>query len=342
MQLHRPKDIDSLNEDFFKNEFSGRIIQEDPVITESETEYPETNLIQGEIDGIIVEHESDIRSGYVAKQLERLSNASYENGNRIFHEFPEDSEDEDSLIDSLEEKNLFDSFPEIDFDPSVFNDDDLSEREIRRESVRRAKEDARITIENEKEKIREQKQLEKTVQRPFGKKKTAIVLMVVFIVLNILCLGMCGIFGTMADNGNSLTLSEKLTVHYVDGINISTPAYKGKLIAVTAESIQGSRNVLFTDEEGSSVIGKVIAIGDGIYGIDLGERVVKADAQSIIGVVSFATPDISPVYLFFTAFGMFPVILFALALLFTVLLSVLRIKKLNLEIKRLEENYNII
>ena len=343
MQLHRPKDIDSLNADFFRNEFSGDTVKEETVKPEPEAE---TNLIQAEIDSVIVENESDMEAGYVAKQIERLSNAGYRNENRIFHEFPDDVPEEDDrvneLIDSLEEKNLFDSFPEIDFDPSVFNDDDLSEREIKKESVRKAKEEAKITIENEKEKIREQKKLEKKVQKPFGKRKTAVFLMVIFIIINLVCIGCCGIFGTMADNGNKLTLSDSLTVYYVDGINIPTASYRGKLIAITPENIQGSRNVLFTDEEGDSVIGKVIAIGDGIYGIDIGVKVVKTERESIIGVVKLATPDISLAYSLFTAFGMFPVILFALALILTVVLSVSRIKKFNREIKALEENYNII
>ena len=55
MQLHRPKDIDSLNADFFRNEFSGDTVKEENVSPE-----PETNLIQAEIDSVIVENESDM------------------------------------------------------------------------------------------------------------------------------------------------------------------------------------------------------------------------------------------------------------------------------------------
>lgn len=180
------------------------------------------------------------------------------------------------------------------------------------------------------------------MQKPFGKKRATIAIMVIFITVNLLCMASFGLFRTIADNGNSVTVSQNLTLKYVDGINIPTASYRGKLIAVGPENIQGSRNVLFTDEEGDSVIGKVIAIGDGIYGIDIGVKVVKAEKESILGVIKFATPDISLVYSLFTAFGMFPVILLAIALIITVVLSASRIKKLNREIKELEKNYNII
>lgn len=341
MQLHRPKDINSLNEDFFKNEFSGSILTEDTAQPEKEQSYPENNIIQGEIDSIIVEHESDIKSGYVAKQLEKLSNAEYTNDDRIFHDFSQDDFEENELLDKLDEKNLFESFPEIDFDPSVFNDDDLSERELRKESVRKAKEEAKATIENEKEKIKEQKKLEKKVQKPFEKRRTTITLMIVFIIANLLCISLCGIFSSMAKNGNTLTLSP-VTLQYVDGISISSSNHKGKIIAVTSDNIQGSQTVLFTDEAGTQTIGKVIAIGDGVYGIDIGEKVVRAEKENILGIVKLSTPDIATVYQTIAVFGNILFIVLLIILLLTVLLSALRIKKLNREIKELNENYNII
>lgn len=343
MQLHRPKDINSLNEDFFKNEFSGSDLAENSVLTEGfSNPSSESTLIQGEIDSIIVENESDIESGYVAKQIEKLSNAEYTNDDRIFHDFSQDDYEEHEENRDIDEKGLFEAFPEIDFDPSVFNDDDLSERELRKESVRKAKEDAKVTIENEKEKIKEQKRLEKKVQQPFKKRRTAITLMIVFIIANLLCISLCGIFSSMARNENTLAISGNLTLQYVDGLNISSPNYRGKIIAVAPESIQGSRSVLFTDESGDSVIGKVIAIGDGVYGIDVGEKVLRAEKESIIGIVKFSTPDISLIYVVLVAFGNLPLILLLITLILTVLLSVLRIKKFNREIRELEENYNII
>ncbi len=343
MQLHRPKDINSLNEDFFKNKFSGNTLVEDSVLREDfPSPAPEDRLIQGEIDSIIVENEHDIKSGYVAKQIEKLSNTEFTNSNHIFHDFPEDDYEEYEQTSQFDEKDLFNAFPEIDFDPSVFNDEEeLSERELKKESVRKAKEEARATIENEKERIKQQKELEKTVQKPFAKKRTAYAVMSVLIILSILSAAICGIIGNMGKNGNMTKISS-LTLHYVDGNNISSQEYEGCIIAVDSGNIQGSQTVLFSNENDVQTIGRVIAIGDNVYGIDTGEKVHRAEKESITGIVKFTTPEIKTVYGIISTFSNILFIVTGICLLTVIVIFAVIIKKLNRKIKELEEEYNII
>lgn len=336
MDLHRPKDINSLNDDFFKDTYSGEPEQNSPVLTEEKNKPLESNnLIQGEIDAIIVESEADIKSGYVARQLKQLTETEFTNKDQIFHDFSQETDDD--------EVALYKAFPEIDFDPSIFSDDEEEQEQkaAQKEAVKKAKEEAKAVVENEKKRIKEQKALEREVQKPFSKKRNTVIFATIFFLVGVLAASVCGILHSISTHANALTVSS-LTLYYADGGKIDTQQYKGKVIAVTNGSIQGSQNVLFRNENDIYSIGKVIAIGNGIYGIDMGNKVHRAEKEDIIGIVKFATPNISDFYMVTAKLPQICFVTIGIYLALVVFLAVLKIRKANREIDELEENYEII
>lgn len=336
MDLHRPKDINSLNDDFFKDTYSGEPEQSSTVLTEEKNEPTENdNLIQGEIDAIIVESEADIKSGYVARQLKQLAETEFTNNDQIFHDFSQETDDDESA--------LYEAFPEIDFDPSIFSEDEEEQerKEAKKEAVKKAKEEAKSVVENEKKRIKEQKALEQEVQKPFSRKRNTVIFTTIFFIIGVLAASVCGILHSISTHAGSLTVSS-LTLYYADSAKIDTQQYKGKVIAATNGSIQGSQDVLFRKEDGTRSIGKIIAIGDGIYGIDMGDKVHRVNKEDIIGIVKFATPNIAKFYLITAKLPEICFVTIGIYLALVVFLAVLRIRKANLEIEELEENYEII
>ncbi len=336
MDLHRPKDINSLNDDFFKDTYSGEPEQSSPVLTEEKNEPSEdNNLIQGEIDAIIVESEADIKSGYVARQLKQLAETEFTNNNQIFHDFSQEADDDESA--------LYEAFPEIDFDPSIFSEDEEEQerKEAKKEAVKKAKEEAKSVVENEKKRIKEQKALEQEVQKPFSRKRNTVIFATIFFIIGVLAASVCGVLHSISTHAGALSVSS-LTLYHADSARIDTEQYKGKIVAVTNGSIQGSQDVLFKKEDGTRSIGKIIAIGDGIYGIDMGNKVHRASKEDIIGIVKFTTPNIAKFYLVTAKLPEICFVAIGIYLALVVFLAVLRIRKANLEIEELEENYEII
>lgn len=218
--------------------------------------------------------------------------------------------------------------------------DDPKERE--KDAIRRAKDDAKASIENEKKKIKAQKKLENTVQRPFGKRKTAIIMLVVFLVIGILATAVSTLMYAVEKSDNGMINLAGFTVAYVDADKVSGDEHIGRYIFSRSGSIQGNDTLFFLSAADIPTVADVIGFGDGLYAVNLGSSIYRVEQSKILGSVKFETPQVAILRSAVSGYTFVVYAVLAIYFILVILFSSLRIGKLNAAIRRLEESYELI
>lgn len=371
MQLHRPKSLDDLNVDFFSGE-TGLGEENDEI---KETETPSETLPDGEIDlsmyTEVVPNETEashIESERKIPQLPHkdpsepysheeilkflsedfsklddvIGDITFTEAQNDWQAQEEEMEDKKTLVD---EKTALESFPDLSDSiidlaakPSPVKDDKQTEKD----AIKKAKEDAKNTIENEKKKIKEQKKLEKTVQRPFGKRRTAIALLVIFMIIGILASACAALIYAVDKSDEGYIKISGVAVGYVDGEKIRSDKNVGEYIFVKQGRVQGNDTLLFLDADKTLAVADVIGFGDGVYAVSMRSTVYRVDQANILGCAKFKTPNIAVIRNIVADYSVVAFAALGIYFVLVILFSALRIRKLNSVIRELEESYELV
>ncbi|MDD6021065.1 MAG: hypothetical protein ACI4GA_07345 [Acutalibacteraceae bacterium] len=375
MQLHRPKSLDDLNVDFFSGdvhldeedlgpaELSAEEESSNEAVTDFDA-YTESVLNGTDIADIISEHkmpqlpQKDPSEPYSREDIMNFLAEDFSKLDDILNDvtFTQVKEEEETnekteetemndINAPVDEKELFESFPDLsssiidkDARPTPVRDDRQSEKD----AIKKAKENAKTSIENEKKKIKEQKKLEKTVQKPFGKRRAAIFFLILFLIIGILASSCIALIYAVDKADYGLLKLGGTTIAYVDGENIGSEKYVGSYLFVRQGRIQGNDTLLFIDDANTMKVADVIAFGDGVYAVNMNSSVYRAEQSKILGYAEIKTPDISAVRNIIVDYS--AVVFAALALYFVlvILFSAIRIRKLNSAIRQIEESYELV
>lgn len=370
MQLHRPKALEDLNIDFF----SGETERNDEPLEEKEAYSQSSDFstyLENDTFSVSDETENVKKSPQLPKKapdepystdeiltllaedfsaLDELATGSAFTSSTVRQEDgTSDAVQEESHIGEtvplVDEKTVLESFPDIstsilDLAAKPQATDDPKKKE--KDAIKRAKEDAKASIENEKKKIKEQKNLEKTVQRPFGKRRVAIFLMVVFLVIGILASAALSLAYAVEKTDDGMLDVAGLTVTYVDGSKIEGDEHIGEYIVFKSGRIQGNDTLLFLDSAGTPTVADVIGFGDGLYAVNLASSVYRVEQSKILGCAKLKTPMLAVVRNAVSGYSFVVFAVLAIYLILVILFSSLRIGKLNSAIRKLEENYELI
>lgn len=367
MQLHRPKALDELNVDFFsgdieqdKEKESGENLIESADRAETEIQI-NTQSVPNETDFPIIDEERKI------PQLPKKDSSEPYSKSEILEFLAEDFSKLDSVLDNVpfteteikerkeheeatedmakkatpvDEKAALESFPDL--SESIIDLAAKGEKQREKEAIKKAKEDAKNSIENEKQKIKEQKKLEKTVQRPFGKRRAAILLMVIFLLIGILASAASAMIYAVDKSDNGLLNISSFTIGYVDGDKIDSADHFGKYILVKQGRIQGNDTLLFMYAGNTMTVADVIGFGDGLYAVNMGTTVYRVAQSDILGCAKFKTPNMAVVRNIVVGYSFIVFAVLAIYIILVILLSSMRIKKLNAVIKSLKESYELV
>ncbi len=243
-----PKTLDEINAQF-----------------EEETKSRRDTVIIKSPDDIKVPENAPISPG----MLINLIGETKEEENKIFHDLPEENND-------TGKKNK----------TSTDTEDEMEK--LDRERLKKEKENQNNLIREEKERIRDQKQLEKSVQRPFKRRRFFVFLFVVFFII-----GLAGSFAvyavTSCQNNNNTFSILSYTLYYSD--DYGTDYYNNYVIIENAtDHIQGMKDILYTNDDGENVIGSIVALTGGSYAVSTFNGVTKVKTDKVLGSVLFTLP----------------------------------------------------
>ncbi len=357
MSLHRPVDLDSLNDGFFSPEG-----KEEPRV-------PEKKRSQRIIDTDSPE-----------SVIDALKDVEFSKSNSIFHDIPDysqsgssagsskDLSDTDSVFTNSVSKNeseksvpesdddFKDAFPDVEFDPDFFrvdpeeydamkkgNETEGKEQLDERKAIKEAKKKAKASINREKEMIKQQKKIEGTVQGTFSGRRTVKFITAVLIIIGILAGAFAGTVFAISRSESGVINLGPVKVGYIGDEKIIGPGHFGEIIVVKQSGIQGNCSVLFNSVDmGKYAFGDVIAFGDSIYAIDIVSAVIRVPYQSIVGVSRFSVKNMSDVYSFISTQYILCAIILAVYFVLIITVSTVIIKKFNKKIKRFQEEYELV
>ncbi|MGN1348562.1 MAG: hypothetical protein ACI4VI_06420, partial [Acutalibacteraceae bacterium] len=283
----------------------------------------------------------------------------------VFHDLPEDGgEGEETKADlsketsvsekppertpQISEEEALRSFPDFDFDMSIFEaeenrgdsgetDEPLSEKE----ALKAHKAKAKLELKAEKEKIKTQHKLENKVQKPFRQRRILAFFMVLFLLFGFLAAGLtAALYLTGTSPETTLHIGD-YSVLFVDGTNIKSTNYENKIVILKNESVKSSNPVLFATND-SLRIEEIVAIGDGVCAVNITNRITTLRTNDIKSVVSFSIVNIeslykiihSETYKVIIGFGVY----FAAVIIFFSALIIMK----NRKIKKYRESYELI
>lgn len=367
MQLHRPKALDELNVDFFSGDIGQDEEKESRENLIESTDRAESEI---QIDTQSVPNKTDLQDiseEQKIPQLPKKDSSEPYSKSEILEFLAEDFSKLDEVLDNVpftetkikereeheevaqvmakeatpvDEKAALESFPDL--SESIIDLAAKGDKQREKDAIKRAKEDAKNSIENEKQKIKEQKKLEKTVQRPFGKRRAAILLMVLFLIIGILASAACAMIYAVDKSDNGLLSISDMSLGYVDGDKIESADHFGKYILVKQGRIQGNDTLLFMYAGSTMTVADVIGFGDGLYAVNMGTTVYRVAQSDIIGCAKFKTPSMAVVRNIVVGYSFIVFAVLAIYIILVVLLSSMRIKKLNSVIKSLKESYELV
>ncbi len=371
MQLHRPKSLDDLNIDFF----SGETLPEEEISPVTETEAPKeampdeeidlsmyTEVVPNKTESAQIESERKIPQlphkdpsepysheeilDFLSEDFSKLDDVL---GDITFTKTEENEPSEDEKMDKKEplvdEKTALESFPDLSdsiIDLAAKPTPSKDDRQSEKDAIKKAKEDAKNTIENEKKRIKEQKKLEKTVQMPFGKRRAAIILLVVFLIIGILASACAALIYAVDKSDEGYIKISGITVGYVDGEKIKSDKNVGEYIFVKQGRVQGNDTLLFVDADRTLAVADVIGFGDGVYAVSMRSTVYRVSQANILGSAKFKTPNIAVVRNIVADYSVVAFAALGIYLVLVILFSAIRIRKLNSVIRELEENYELV
>lgn len=366
MNPHRPVDLDSFNRDFFS---SG----------EEKTDSPKAEnkvFTAGGETGESTADKSALSPALTAEVIDALMKLKVSSENPVFHSFPEDEEDtpaeekdtyneEEGVLaekpaadtssakssTGVTEQEALESFPDFDFDPTIFeaaqesdkgemlpeDNDDSQDDDDDEEFF-----DSGNFIREEKKKIKAQKKLEKKIQRPFKSRRLLTFVMIIMIIVGLVAAAVSGLLYETGNTPESSFDVGNYSFCYIDGVNIQSSEVKDGLVLISKNTVTSTETILYRHND-ETRIETIIAVGDNSYGIRYeGNPLQVIQAEEIEGIVIFSINGIKPVYdiahykpavIFGAVFGY----LAAVIILFSVLISVR-----NKKIKKYRESYQLV
>lgn len=354
MKPHRPIDLDLFNEEFFSKKEGGNNsgTSENPVFTSVPKEAPPVRS----------DEKPKLHPSLTADVIEGLMKLQLSQESPVFHNLP----DEERAVSpdvkeqppvqpvapskrtpQISEEEALKSFPNFDFDPKVF---DTSEDEAAPEIIPVRGNDAlpgeeefpNSEAENDRNKAKRQKKLEKKIQRPFLAKRLFSLLMVLFILVGIAVSGFAAILYKTGNTPESSFDIGGYSICYVDGENIKSSIIKNGIVVLKQERITGKRTILYRHNE-STRLEKIVGVGEESYGIRYeGNPMQVINLGEIKGAAVFTLENIKPVYEIAhyqptAALAAIAIYFMTVIIFFSVLIS-LRNKK----IKKYRESYQIV
>lgn len=367
MQLHRPKALDDLNVDFFSGDTPREEEKKDITspgendvglelgIMYDKNESEETVDLRLESERKIPQlpnkdpsqpySKSEILE-FLAEDFSKLDNVlenatfTQEKEKEEVEHMKSEKQKESERMPLVDEKTALESFPDL--SESIIDLAAKGGKQHEKEAIKKAKENAKNSIENEKKKIKEQKKLEKTVQRPFGKRRTTVVLTIIFLLIGILASAASAMIYTIDKSDNGLVKISSVSLGYVDGDKIDSPDHLGKYFLVKQGRIQGNDTLLFLYAGSALTLADVIGFGDGLYAVNMGNTVYRVAQTDILGCAKLKSPNLTVVRNIVVGYT-FVVFAFLVMYMFLVILfSSMRIRKLNAVIKGLKESYELV
>ncbi len=374
MQLHRPKALDDLNVDFFSgdvkndNEKPKSEIEEIgftfdkqtesvPYKTESspiESEHRTPKLPNKAYDEPYNKEEiMEFLAEDFSKLDEVLENVPFTNATQVEPETPTYTEEREHVYTQepierkplVDEKTALESFPDLSesiIDLAAKPTQPKNEKQREKDAIKQAKDNAKNSIENEKKRIKEQKKLEQTVQRPFGKRRASIILLVIFLIIGILASAATALVYAVEKSDEGYIKISDITVAYVDGDKISGDKHIGEYIFVKQGRIQGNDTLLFLGAGNKLSVADVIGFGDGLYAVEMGSTVYRVDKANILGCAKLKTPNLAIVRNVVAGYSFMVFGVLAIYLILVILFSSMRLRKLNAVIKSYKESYELI
>ena len=332
MDLHRPLDLNKINEDFF----SGKMQDDIDTAKEKDLTADEVESVNDVFSSIEL-NESFNPDFSLGKIKDLLSDLDVRESG-IFHDVPEEKtsqEDTDS------------SFPEIEPDLSELKihqeaPDKKEQKKLEKEKLKLEKENAEKEIDEEKKKLKELKSLEYSVQKPFRKRRVCVILLIFLLLFDMIVSAFSFLVSKTDSNYLAPLKLFGYNVNFVDGENIQSGKYINNIIFFKDAPVQGNQTILFSSDSSAATIGEIIAIGDNIYAINLETSVTKIESNRILGVINFAIPDASGIITIIRYnidYLLIACISFAVIVLIT---FSMRIANLNKKIKMLKESYELV
>ncbi len=382
MQLHRPKALDDLNVDFFSgdidnteekiqketgdilNRFTDEIDIDFSKYTEDVSNVTEPIESERRIPQLPNKDASepyskeeimDFLSEDFSKLDEIIENIPFtgisDEGNEEKVEFRHEVVSEEHKEEPVERKPLVDektaleSFPDlsdsiIDLAAKPIHTNNEKQRE--KDAIKQAKDNAKNSIENEKKRIKEQKKLEKTVQRPFGKRRAAVFLLVIFLILGIFASAVAALAYAVDKSDEGYVKMSGITAAYVDGDKISGDKHIGEYIFVKQGRIQGNDTLMFLGAGNTLNVADVIGFGDGLYAVEMGSTVYRVDSSNILGCAKFKTPNLAIIRNIISGYSFMVFGGLAIYFVLVIFLSSMRLRKLNAAINEIKESYELI
>ena len=356
MKPHRPIDLDLFNEEFFSGKEVGNdsAAPESPVFTSTPEE---TSTVSSEKPKLHPSLTADVIEGLMKLQLSQES--------PVFHNLPDEEKTAAPAVKEqtpvqpvqpvapskrtpqISEEEALKSFPDFDFDPKIFDtaEDEASPEIIPvrgNDALPEEEEFQSSEIENDKNKLKKQKKLEKKIQRPFLAKRLFSLLMVFFILAGIAVSGFAAILYKTGNTPESSLDIGGYSICYVDGENIESSIIKNGIVVLKQEKITGKRTILYRHNE-STRLEKIVGVGEESYGIRYeGNPMQVISLGEIKGVAVFTLENIKPVYEIAhyqptAALAAIAIYFMTVIIFFSVLIS-LRNKK----IKKYRESYQIV
>lgn len=348
MNPHRPIDLDSFDEEFFSIERTAE--NNDAQEKQVFSGLPDTN-----------EQIMSLHPSLTDDVIEGLMNVKIRQNGPVFHDLPDDvgegekatselsneasaSEKSPERTPQISEKEALKSFPDFDFDASIFEAEEnengdaaLSEKE----ALKAHKAKAKLELKAEKEKIKTQHKLENKVQKPFRQRRISAFFMVLFLLFGFLAaVFMSALYLTGTTPEATLHIGDYYSL-FVDGTNVTSSSYENKIVILKNESVKSNGPVLFAAND-SLKIEEIVAIGDGVCAVNVTNRIVAVRTNDIKSVVSFSIVNMESLYktvrseTYKVVIGF--VIYFAAVIIFFSALIVMKNKK----IKKYRESYELI
>ena len=352
MELHRPLDLNKINEDFFSGNIQNDIDAEEKAPDTAPVNDLKTDeIVDGVFSSIDMNKGGKISDNFSLEEIKSLLSALdviQESG--IFHDLPEKTDSEEKIDDSLpaNESLSDDAFPEIDLENSVFNltnepSGKKAQKKKAKEKLKIEKESAEKKIDEEKKRLKEQKALEHNVQKPFRKRRICVILLVFLLLADMLVFAFSFLVSKV---GTDVIAPMKLfgyNISFVqEGIIKNDDEYINSIIFFKNTTVQGNQTILFLSDSSAATIGEVIAIGENIYAVDLKTSVIKVGSDRIVGVINFAIPNTGNILTLIRTYANYLLIAYIVFAVVILLVFILRIVFLNKKIKVIKESYELI
>ncbi len=328
MKPHRPIELDSFDREFFSSK-KENVEEKEPKQEPGQESFEQLP--------------SDV--------IEAIVNVSRSENSSVFHELPDEEEntfDENVAFsgENVTEEEALKSFPDFKFDPSKFEilSDETNGESADSGDIDAFKAEARREIKEEKEKIKEQQRLEKTVQRPFRAKRILSFFMAVLIIAGILFASFGLVVCKTGSTENTMLKFGDYSLCYVDGENIKSSKETDSLVLLHRESVSGTKTILFP-LDGKLMLEEIVARGDGFCAVKIERNdssIYTVEDSEIMGVLRFSLGNMKGLY---NALHNYTVpFIAALALYFAAVIAVFSvlIRSKNKQIKKYRESYQLI